>query len=165
MFGGVGWTLADSESMKLSVKLTNSIGRSSRSTEARGGSGASSSPLELSKTSGGCVSTELFSDGFLWVALGSEAAPFLIVLVFRGRVALAVAPSSDPLLEDGLADCDCAVDAFFEGEVGAMRAIDAQPGPVVKDLSSIALDLSSGLLFSIQVPIVGHGKKGMVHPK
>lgn len=156
MFGGVGWTLADSESMKLSVKLTNSIGRSSRSTEARGGSGASSSPLELSKTSGGCVSTELFSDGFLWVPLGSEAAPFLIVLVFRGRVTLVAVASSDPLLEDGLVDCG--VDAFFEGEVGAMEG-DRCPD------CRVQLSRTFRLLFSIYVPVMGLWEKGMVHPK
>jgi len=50
MFGGVGWTLAESCSIKRSVKLMSSIGSSSRSTDALGGSDPSSLIL-LSKVS------------------------------------------------------------------------------------------------------------------
>lgn len=49
--GGVGRDLVDKDSMKLSVRLINSMGRSSRSTEVRGCSAGSSSCWEFSKAS------------------------------------------------------------------------------------------------------------------
>jgi hypothetical protein len=51
MLGGVGYTLADSWSMKRSVNEISSMGSSSRSTDALGGS-AASSLMRLSKVSG-----------------------------------------------------------------------------------------------------------------
>jgi hypothetical protein len=78
MFGGVGWTLADRPSIKLSVKPISSIGRSSRSTEARGGSGASSL-IRLSKASRSDFSADAG-------AAVTDPAPFWIVLARLGRL-------------------------------------------------------------------------------
>lgn len=80
MLGGVGWTLADSWSMKRSVKLMSSIGSSSRSTDCLGGSAASSLIL-LSNVSGFSLCFAAL-EADRWEGL----APFCRVLALLERV-------------------------------------------------------------------------------